>query len=430
MGQPGRDGTGNIAPQPPGVRQPQQHQPQMQMHFDSPGVNSGMQRGDRRESHQAQQYYAPYPPHYDQNPGTQSGGSMYPPPPEPNTPSLPVQQAQAQMSPLPPQPQQTPSNPNQPPEFSTADALLNEAQRLRVAAAQAQTRVKEIQDSLLSAIDAASTATDLANAAQARANEAMAALTTSMTLPPAGGHYSSFEELLAAAQEHARNQGYALSAGRRRKRKDGRRSLIEVICARGGSYRDSVGGERKRRVSTRKTGCTFSFNAAELWEGEEEEREDVAGTPKKEREVGPGKTFWEIRYKDGSEGRDCGKHNHLPEWEEGKVGKWGNKREISKAKRQKRASEGGAASSVSGTPMVARQAQMQQDDGDSDEADRDAEGSREVSMGVNVGPGPASAGGTADAQHEEDVEWNSEPRMQGQETRGIGMYQPPYYGPQ
>ena len=294
--------------------------------------------------------------------------------------------------------------------------------------------MKEIQEQLLTAIDEASRAVSAANEAQARANDAMAALTTSMTLPPAGGHYRSFEELLEAAQRHAAGQGYALSAGRRRKRKDGKRSLIEVICARGGAYRDSVGGERKRRVSTRKTGCTFSFNAAELWEGEEPSTGlEGPGRPapegekvgKKDREVGPGKTYWEIRYKEGAaeRGVDCAAHNHLPEWEEGKVGKWGNKREIGKAKRQ---SLGGG---QGGTPVKGGRARREEEDGEED-GEGDAEGSREQS--VLMYDGRHEMGrfeGEAEARHVAQMQIPGQ-GLQGQEQRGIGMYQPPYYGHQ
>ena len=188
---------------------------------------------------------------------------------------------------------------------------MNTARAMKIEAATAQARVMAAQEALDVLIKEAEVAANAASEMQARAEAATAGLSASMTLPPEG-RFPTFEDLLESAQQHAAGQGYALSAGRRRKRKDGVRQLIMVQCARGGVYQDRTKpGERKRKANTRKTECEFSFNACQM----------------KEEEGGG----WELRYR---EGENRSKHNHGPTWEKGMTGKWGNRRKIKESEKR------------------------------------------------------------------------------------------------
>lgn len=196
-------------------------------------------------------------------------------------------------------------------DIAQSEELMNTARAMKIEAATAQARVISAQEALNLLVKAAEEAATAANEMQARAEAAVAGLSSSMTLPPEG-RFPTFEDLLESAQNHAAAQGYALSAGRRRKRKDGVRQLIMVQCARGGVYQDRTKpGERKRKANTRKTECEFSFNACQM----------------KEEEGGG----WELRYREG-EGR--AKHNHGPSWEKGMTGKWGNRRKIKESEKR------------------------------------------------------------------------------------------------
>ncbi len=198
-----------------------------------------------------------------------------------------------------------------------AEELMETARKLKIEAATAQAHVRDAEEALKAAMAAAEVAANAANEAKACAEAAVYGLNSSMTLPPQG-RFATFEELLESAQQHAAAQGYALSAGRRRKRKDGVRQLIMVQCARGGVYQDRTKpGERKRKANTRKTECEFSFNACQM-------KEDEGGG-------------WELRYREG-EGR--GKHNHGPTWEKGMTGKWGNRRKIRENEKRRIPGEG------------------------------------------------------------------------------------------
>lgn len=215
-------------------------------------------------------------------------------------------------------------------DIAHSEELMNTARAMKIEAATAQARVMAAQEALDVLVKEAEVAANAASEMQARAEAATAGLSASMTLPPEG-RFPTFEDLLESAQQHAAAQGYALSAGRRRKRKDGVRQLIMVQCARGGVYQDRTKpGERKRKANTRKTECEFSFNACQM----------------KEEEGGG----WELRYR---EGENRSKHNHGPTWEKGMTGKWGNRRKIKES--EKRAVPG------EGRFQVDVQAQQQQE---------------------------------------------------------------------
>lgn len=87
-----------------------------------------------------------------------------------------------------------------------------------------------------------------------------------MTVPPEA-LFDSFEQLFESAQIHARDQGYALVKARSSKRKNGL-NKVWLACDRAGEYHSSISDEvRKRKTTTRKCGCLFSFFAREDYDG-------------------------------------------------------------------------------------------------------------------------------------------------------------------
>lgn len=83
-----------------------------------------------------------------------------------------------------------------------------------------------------------------------------------MTLPPEAS-YPTFDALFASAQAHARDEGYALVIGRSKRKKCGLKKAL-LCCDRSGTNRERIPlAEKKRRTTSRKTNCEFSFYANE-----------------------------------------------------------------------------------------------------------------------------------------------------------------------
>lgn len=92
--------------------------------------------------------------------------------------------------------------------------------------------------------------------------------TTPLSLP-LEATYSSFEELLSAAQTHAKAAGFAFVTGKTKK-KNGR-IIKQLNCKRGGVYRqyrpDSTEDSRKRQRSTQRINCPVAIKARERPDG-------------------------------------------------------------------------------------------------------------------------------------------------------------------
>lgn len=83
-----------------------------------------------------------------------------------------------------------------------------------------------------------------------------------MTQPPEA-MYPSFDDLYAAAQAHAREHGYAFVIQRSKRKKNGLKKVL-LGCDRNGVSRERMApGMRKRKTTSRKTGCEFSVYADE-----------------------------------------------------------------------------------------------------------------------------------------------------------------------
>ena len=79
--------------------------------------------------------------------------------------------------------------------------------------------------------------------------------------PPTGIFFNDLVELLQSIQEHAKEQGYAISIRRSKKGRDGVVFKVNICCARGTggntAYKDKGHGIRKRS-STTKCDCLFA----------------------------------------------------------------------------------------------------------------------------------------------------------------------------
>ncbi|KAI0993410.1 hypothetical protein K3495_g14774 [Podosphaera aphanis] len=111
-----------------------------------------------------------------------------------------------------------------------------------------------------------------------------------MPLPPEAV-YSSQEELHSAIQSWAAQHRYAFGIGRSKKISSGFRTKVLYNCDRYGppppvNQPQSLSQARKRKTSSRKTGCQFSVVAIEQLDGK-----------------------WELRHRPGTE--NC-PHNHPP----------------------------------------------------------------------------------------------------------------------
>ncbi|KAI4241109.1 MAG: hypothetical protein L6R40_004748 [Gallowayella cf. fulva] len=102
----------------------------------------------------------------------------------------------------------------------------------------------------------------------------------SMLPPPCGDYFPTLDALIAAANHHARQQGYAIIKSRTKKRGD-QVFKANLSCARGATRKSS--GQGKRNTSTIKCGCQFDANAVR--------KKDTPG--------------WELTIKNGE-------HNHGP----------------------------------------------------------------------------------------------------------------------
>jgi hypothetical protein len=87
-----------------------------------------------------------------------------------------------------------------------------------------------------------------------------------LSLPPEAS-YASYDDLLAAAQEHAKRAGYAFTGGRSCKRKGGY-IRKELICDKGGKFTPTINEDyRKRQRMSKKTQCPCSVYARERPDG-------------------------------------------------------------------------------------------------------------------------------------------------------------------
>jgi hypothetical protein len=77
--------------------------------------------------------------------------------------------------------------------------------------------------------------------------------------PPPEGIYGSFEDLLNAAQQVAKDQGYGIVKLRASNYRDGKPTRYDLVCDRGGVKYNSTA--KKRNPSTRKIDCPWRAKA-------------------------------------------------------------------------------------------------------------------------------------------------------------------------
>lgn len=81
-----------------------------------------------------------------------------------------------------------------------------------------------------------------------------------MLTPPPARSYADLDALVAAINQHARDEGYAVVKERTKKRKTGKVYKLYLKCDHGGTYTDKTKpGQRIRDTATRLTGCPFSL---------------------------------------------------------------------------------------------------------------------------------------------------------------------------
>jgi hypothetical protein len=109
-----------------------------------------------------------------------------------------------------------------------------------------------------------------------------------MTRPPEGV-FPTFEALLAAANQHAFARGYAFVIGRSKKKNKLGLKKVLLSCDKGGTSHHKMlpvdSDKRKRKTTTRKTGCEFGVYAIES------------------------QTEWTLKYRPDPH---CAVHNHGP----------------------------------------------------------------------------------------------------------------------
>ncbi|KAK0670649.1 hypothetical protein QBC41DRAFT_221275 [Cercophora samala] len=77
--------------------------------------------------------------------------------------------------------------------------------------------------------------------------------------PPPESIYQTFDELLAAVQRHAKEQGYSIVKLRASNYRDGKPTRYDLVCDRGGVKYNSTA--KKRNPSTRKVDCPWRAKA-------------------------------------------------------------------------------------------------------------------------------------------------------------------------
>ncbi|KAK4176208.1 hypothetical protein QBC36DRAFT_187979 [Triangularia setosa] len=77
--------------------------------------------------------------------------------------------------------------------------------------------------------------------------------------PPPESIYQTFDELLAAVQRHAKEQGYSIVKLRASNYRDGKATRYDLVCDRGGVKYNSTA--KKRNPSTRKVDCPWRAKA-------------------------------------------------------------------------------------------------------------------------------------------------------------------------